>query len=186
MTRLESKTSRIIQPMKPKKSVNSLLGSRFNFGASPLALSFGIAMAGGGLLAPQSAHAASQTWDGGASTTSLNDANNWTANALPSASGDTGTWDATVPGNLSLTWTSSGFGSTANGFNVSILAGHTGTLRLDAAATSGALNLGAITIADGAGAFSLGDGAGTANVTLRGTNTFRAPLKTPLIARRGN
>lgn len=122
------------------------------------------------ILMVQTSHAASQTWDGGASTTSLNDANNWTADQLPSGSGDTATWDATVPGDLSLTWAGA-FGSTSNGVNLNVASGHTGFLKID---TAGAnyLSLGTVSIANGAGAFTLGDGTGTANVALRGTNSF--------------
>ena len=121
------------------------------------------------------AQAAPQTWDGGAGTNVLNSAANWTNDALPTAAGDTATWDGTVPGDLSLVWNAN-FGPTsgnAGGVNINVAATNTGALQLDrdAAVSTGAFGVGDITINSGAGAFTFGDGSGTAPVIIRDPST---------------
>jgi hypothetical protein len=78
---------------------------------TPFLLRAFLLAAGSLLLAISSAHAADSTWQGPG--TDLNTAGNWT-NGLPTASGDTATWNGTAAGNLSLNW-SSGFGSAQTG-----------------------------------------------------------------------
>jgi len=155
--------------MNPHKSSHKHYSHPLSFLAASIGLSIAVTYA-------PSTHAASQTWDGGAGTNSLNDAANWTNDALPSAGGDIATWDGTVPGNLSLTWTAFGAGFGTNGVTINVTGDHTGSLMLDAAGT-GDLNVGTITIASGAGAFTLGNGSGISNVVLRtaaapNANTF--------------
>ena len=132
-----------------------------------------------GTLFLDSAHAATYTWDGGASTSSLNDKPNWSDDTVTFASGDTVTWDATVAGDLALTY-STAFGasvSTDNGLNLNITDGHTGSLQIGIASTNdgGSFQLGNIDIASGAGAFTLGGVATTSRVAFRNlsnTQTF--------------
>lgn len=156
-----------MNPLKPSRK-------RYSHPLNFLAASLGFSIAA---ISVPSARAASQTWDGEAATTSLNDAANWTNDEIPAAGGDIATWDGTVPGDLSLTWTAFGSGFGTNGVTINVAGGHTGSLKLDAAAATGDLSVGTITIAAGAGAFTLGDGSGTANVVLRtaaapNANTF--------------
>jgi autotransporter-associated beta strand protein len=112
-------------------------------------------------------HAASQTWDGEATTNVLNTATNWTNNALPTSALDTATWDGTVTGPLSLVWNAAfGPGSgNAGGVSISLAATQTDSVQLDA--TAGTFGLGDVTIATGAGALTLGNGVGTATMTMR-------------------
>lgn len=155
-----------MNPQNPSRKRHS---RPLNFFAASLGLSIAA-------IFTHSARASSESWDGGAGTTSLNDAANWTNDTVPNVSGDLATWDGTVPGDLSLTWATFGPGFGSNGVTINVTAEHTGSLQLDAAAT-GDLSVGAITIASGAGAFTLGNGSGTANVVLRtaaapNANTF--------------
>jgi fibronectin-binding autotransporter adhesin len=124
-----------------------------------------------GTLFLDTAHAADSTWQGPG--TDLNTAGNW-ANGLPTASGDTASWNGTQAGNLSLNWSNT-FGSANNGTNLNITGTQVGNLLLGG--TSGTLAVGNITIANGAGAFTLGDGVGSDDTVFRNpggvtTNTF--------------
>ncbi len=124
-------------------------------------------------LVASSAPAADQSWDGGAGTSSLNDAANWTNDSLPNVSGDTATWDAASGSGLALTWTSLDSGS--NGINLNIASGYSGTFQLNHAnppASPGSyLSVQNITINGGTG-FTLGGDGTTDHVVLRGTNVF--------------
>lgn len=124
------------------------------------------------LFSLSSLHAASQSWDGGATTNNLNDAANWTADTLPSAAGDTATWGAPFS-NLSLIW-NTGFGNGTTGVNLNIASGYTGTFQLNQPNQPTAGNYLAvqnISISGGSG-FTLGGSTGTDQVVLRGTNVF--------------
>jgi autotransporter-associated beta strand protein len=115
-------------------------------------------------------YAASQTWDGGAGTSILNTAQNWTNDSLPTTANDTATFGNLASGTLQ--W-NAGFGpgsGNTGGVNIS----YTGinALTLDAA-NSTSFGLGDITLATGAGIFTLGDGSGTSTMTIRDpTMTF--------------
>lgn len=124
-------------------------------------------------LTHQSAQAASATWDGGAATTELTTATNWTADVAPTASGDTATWNGTAAGDLVLTWTgvfSAGFG--AVGTSVDVTSAQTSSLLIGSSSATGvtnadSFNIGNLTLASGAGPFTFGDGVGLDNMIFR-------------------
>ena len=156
--------------MKSKLHSNPLLRPA---SLAAIALTLGTA----GTLFLDSAHAATYTWDGGASTSSLNDGANWNPDIVTLASGDTVTWDATVSGNLALTYNTA-FGPTTTGTDgviVNITGAQTGSLQISIASTNdgGSFQLGNIDIASGAGAFTLGGGATTSKVAFRNTSNLQ-------------
>lgn len=127
------------------------------------ALSLGLAVAG---LSVPSVRAANQTWDGGpdGTGTDFGLAANWTNNALPSTN-DTGAFNGTAAGDLSLSYTS-GLSASGSGLIISLASTQTNSVTIDSGASTTALRIGGITIASGAGAFTLGNGSDIFNVTL--------------------
>jgi fibronectin-binding autotransporter adhesin len=119
--------------------------------------------------------AANVTWDGGVggTGTDIGVAANWSGDALPSATGgDTGEWNGTVAGNLSLLYTAANStlgGAVGNpGISLSLTSSQTGALTLDSGTNTNAVRLNNITVALGAGAFTLGNGSNTFNITFGG------------------
>jgi len=135
------------------------------------AIALGLAVAGLSVHSTQ----AQTTWDGGGGTNVLNTNTNWTTDTLPSTSA---TWDGTPSGNLSLVWEAN-LGDSVNGMSLNVNAGQTGTLNLDAANGTVALNISNITVASGAGAFSIGNGdATTARTVFRGNGNASGSIHT--------
>jgi len=138
-----------------------------------VAVPVGVFVVGGG-----AAQGAIYTWDGGGvGGTDIGTAVNWSSDTLPSVSlGDTGQWDGTVAGPLSLVYSNSAFAGAAGnpGINLNITATQTDSLNIDSGVNTSSFRLNNITIAAGAGAFSLGDAANTFNLTLGapGTHTW--------------
>lgn len=139
-----------------------------------LTFCFGPAIVG---IALPSAHATTETWDGGAATNVLNTATNWTNDTLPTANGDTATWNGTVPGPLALTW-NGGFGTGfapapgSMGTSILITTGQSSSLLIGSGSATTAtngdnFNIGDLTIDSGAGAFTFGDGIGFDNTVFR-------------------
>lgn len=109
------------------------------------------------------ASAAVVTWDGGGTGgTALETLVNWSTNALPSISTpDTATWNGTVAGNLSLTYSSGLGGASGNlGLNLNLTSAQTGSVSIDSS-TNTAIRLNNVTLDSGSGAFSLGNGTGS-------------------------
>jgi len=148
-------------------------------------LTLGIAPAITGITIP-SAHAGSATWNGSAATNVLNTAANWTAGGPPTGSGDTGTWDGTATGDLSLTWTAPGdFGAGPGAFGTNLVLTSTQTSSLLIASSSATaltngdnFQFGNLTIASGAGAFTFGDGVGNDNTVFRNNGSPAVNLLT--------
>jgi hypothetical protein len=147
--------------MVGKKSTDSmaknLLKSPVQRGFSAALFTFGVLIAGS-LLLPGSAHAASQTWDGGCGIdTSWSCAGNWSENAAP-GSGDVVTFNATSIGNSTV---DPGFAGTVATVNIG--AGYTGTVSLARSLTV------STSFSQTTGTFTAGDQAlSTAGFTLSG------------------
>ena len=141
--------------------------------ANSITLSIGFAIVTA-TLGLDTAHATSATWDGGSggTGTDMNVPANWDVEVLPTASGDTATWNGTATGNLVLNWTG-GFGATPEATTLAITSGQTGNLTLDATGNFD-LSLNSISIAASAGVFTLGDGVGTPGSS--GRIVFRSDL----------
>ena len=115
----------------------------------------------------QSAHAASATWTGGASTNVINTGSNWSTNAVPSGAGDTATWNGTQSGALSLTATAGWSPASGNSGGVNIAATSGQTSSLSIAGTGFNLGLGNVTVQSGAGAVTINPAA---QLVFRGGN----------------
>ncbi len=126
-------------PMKFMKSQQSP-HNHTNF-AKAIALGLGLAVSGLSLHSVQ----AQTTWDGGGGTNVLNTNTNWTTDTLPTTSA---TWAGTPSGSLSLLWNAN-FGDGATGISLNVNAGQTGSLSLDAANGTAALNISGINVASG-------------------------------------
>ncbi|BCU77582.1 autotransporter-associated beta strand repeat-containing protein [Luteolibacter sp. LG18] len=132
----------------------------------------------GTFLCLDSAHAANQTWDGGASATGTDfgTAANWTNDTLPTTAGDTAIFDGQVAGNLVLSYTNTNFGGGAGqaGLGVSLTANQTGSVSIDSSGNQ--LRLSGISNASSSAAFALGDGAGSNFNVIMGNGTPHAFL----------
>ncbi len=130
----------------------------------------GAALTAAFILGAHSLHAADVVWDGGGDGVSLDQPENWTGDALPSlATPDTGVFDGTAAGDLSLTYGGGLGGSPGNlGLNLQLAGTQTSPVSLDSGLVTGALRLNNITLDSGSGAFTLGDGSDVFNITLGG------------------
>src|SRR4029434_230821 len=134
----------------------------------------------GTVFSPRTEAQTTRTYAGGAiGGSDIGTALNWSGDVVPDVvAGDTGQFDATLAGNLSLFYSDAAFAGTLgnSGINLSVLVGQTGALNIDSGANSSAFRIKDITIAPGAGAFSLGNGSDAFNLTLGGatstTHTF--------------
>lgn len=132
------------------------------------------------MFAPRAAAQTTRTYDGGGvGGPDIGAALNWNGDVVPDVvAGDTGQFDGTLSGDISLIYSNTAFaGSSGNpGINLSLLAGQTGALNIDSGTNTSAFRVKDITIAPGAGAFSLGNGSDVLNLTLGGasgtTHTF--------------
>ncbi|MEO5916593.1 MAG: autotransporter-associated beta strand repeat-containing protein [Luteolibacter sp.] len=110
-----------------------------------------------------------RTWDGGGvAGTNMDAAVNWSGDVVP-GSGDTGQWDGTVGGALSLIYTATGTGASltaGSGFFLNILGTQTGSLTINEASGTVGLRLQNLTVASGAGALTFGGTAGADILTL--------------------
>ena len=116
-----------------------------------------------------------RTWDGGASTSVLTTAANWSGDVVPVA-GDTAQWDGSVSGALTLTFGSAIGTNAATGVGINVTGTQTSNLTLNATNTAVLFRISDFTVASGAGAVTLDGSGGTYRFFLQGsavsTHTF--------------
>lgn len=129
------------------------------------------------LLAAGTALAVDRTWDGGAGTTLLNTAANWSGDTVPAVA-DTGSWDGTVQTNVPYVWNAQfGPGSGQNAASYFVRSAYTSPIQLyttNGAAGANLLVISNLTLEAGSGPFTLGSNGVICGVAFRanGTNLF--------------
>jgi autotransporter-associated beta strand protein len=126
------------------------------------------------LLGVTSVHAADVIWDGDSDadgdgvTLDLN--LNWVGDVLPSTTTpDTGVFNGTDPGALSLTYGGALAGVAGDiGMSLSLTGTQTSSVAIDSGLVTTALRLNSVTLDSGSGAFTLGNSSDVFNITLGG------------------
>lgn len=109
------------------------------------------------LLSIGTAFAADRVWTGGAGTTVLNTAGNWSGNATPGAA-DVGIFDGTVMTNVPFVWNANNWNGSGNVASSFIITNYPQAIVWNGDGSSGTLLcISNITIAAGSGPFTLGD-----------------------------
>lgn len=126
------------------------------------------------LLAAGVASAVDRTWDGGAGTTLLNTAANWSGDTVPGTA-DTGSWDGTVQTNVPYVWNAQlGPSSGQNAASYFVRSGYTSPIQLyttNGTAGGNLLVISNLTLEAGSGPFTLGSNGVVSGVAFRATGT---------------